>query len=695
MINMEKWESQNKCLNIFFPLNVEISNKQLYYLYGISNENTFVVIHVSYKYIDKFKIKKNDKNKDDWKYFRIIGEINLVKNLEELQNSKITKCVDNSINNYLLLSYYKNKPIFIKKLRNEENKNALFMLYNTNKYIYNLSLDHVNNLVSEAFSRGEIFIKENKNLEAQRKNKKNLNLYKEEKKNCEEYIYDKINEINRLNVDNEIINENYDNDNIKKNKEVNEKDNKKKKCKNIQDKKISNYCKDFNKEEKCSDKLDSGCNLECNLKSEEELISFNFVEDKIMKSLDLKQIISFINKKCIYANSIENYNSANNSNRRDFFLKKEKKYIISFVFYILIFFIYFISLINRSLYYIIYKPNFFNKFISPKRKINTFHLLKEKLLFHSEWYYIIDNLIRNKKNPSEYHKYKQILLIRFFNLITDMLLGVTIYFLLTFNIINFYFFCDKLKIFYDSRTLTSILGTLLQNPLGLKLNNNFTSFIGSVIVSILDKWDYLRITISIKKRYIVEFFRYSSLLGLSFFLSLLIDYLRFITAHVSLIFFFLKKMCTSFNSNIYSLYLLFNGKKWNILKLRVDTNYYTNEEVIFGTILFTMLIFLYPTTFVLVVVFGIIYFIINRIIYSLFLLKEIILYSPFYIFFVTSNFNKYISTGIKFTKFENLEYEELKNFPKSYYLLLENNKFLFCDKIKLLINIFFNSDKYK
>ncbi|KOB59338.1 hypothetical protein PFHG_01094 [Plasmodium falciparum HB3] len=139
---------------------------------------------------------------------------------------------------------------------------------------------------------------------------------------------------------------------------------------------------------------------------------------------------------------------------------------------------------------------------------------------------------------------------------------------------------------------------------------------------------------------------------------------------------------------MYSLYLLFNGKKWNILKLRVDTNYYSNEEVLLGTILFTILIFLYPTIFVLVLVFGLIYLIINRIIYLLCVMEKIILYTPFYIFFIQPNCNKYISKGFKFTKYEVGEHELLKRYPTNSYLLLENIHFLFFDKIKLFINIF-------
>ncbi|SBS94462.1 phosphatidylinositol N-acetylglucosaminyltransferase subunit GPI1, putative (GPI1) [Plasmodium ovale curtisi] len=239
-----------------------------------------------------------------------------------------------------------------------------------------------------------------------------------------------------------------------------------------------------------------------------------------------------------------------------------------------------------------------------------------------------------------------------FRRISEKKTELTLYMTKTIELINRkHVYVERLK--KDGKTSKSC--TLKKekenNPLGLKLNNNFTSFIGSVIVSILDKWDYFKNIFPLRSSVVVDIFRVSSLLGFSFFLSLLIDYLKLITAHVSLIFFFLKKLCSIFHSNIYSLYLLFNGKKWNILKLRVDTNYYTNEEVILGTILFTILIFLYPTVLVLFSAFGIIYFMINRFTYSLSIVKDVILYSPFYVLFLSSSSNKYISKGIKLTKY--------------------------------------------
>ena len=41
---------------------------------------------------------------------------------------------------------------------------------------------------------------------------------------------------------------------------------------------------------------------------------------------------------------------------------------------------------------------------------------------------------------------------------------------------------------------------------------------------------------------------------------------------------------------------LFRGKKWNVLRKRVDTCNYDVDQLFIGTLLFTILLFLFPTT---------------------------------------------------------------------------------------------------
>ncbi len=55
-----------------------------------------------------------------------------------------------------------------------------------------------------------------------------------------------------------------------------------------------------------------------------------------------------------------------------------------------------------------------------------------------------------------------------------------------------------------------------------------------------------------------------------------------------------------------SLWRLFRGKKWNVLRQRVDSATYDVDQLFLGTLLFTVLLFLLPTTALYYVVFTLV-----------------------------------------------------------------------------------------
>ena len=55
-----------------------------------------------------------------------------------------------------------------------------------------------------------------------------------------------------------------------------------------------------------------------------------------------------------------------------------------------------------------------------------------------------------------------------------------------------------------------------------------------------------------------------------------------------------------------SLWRLFRGKKWNVLRQRVDSAAYDADQLFVGTLLFTVLLFLLPTTGLYYVVFTLV-----------------------------------------------------------------------------------------
>jgi phosphatidylinositol glycan class Q protein len=86
-----------------------------------------------------------------------------------------------------------------------------------------------------------------------------------------------------------------------------------------------------------------------------------------------------------------------------------------------------------------------------------------------------------------------------------------------------------------------------------------------------------------------------SLLGLTVALATLSDLLSFTTFHLHLFFLVSARLQHWTISSAYSLFLLFRGKKWNVLKERIDSQQFSLDQLLLGTVLFTCLIFLYPT----------------------------------------------------------------------------------------------------
>ncbi|GAB67366.1 N-acetylglucosamine transferase [Plasmodium cynomolgi strain B] len=686
---------RRNCLNIFFPQQVEATKAKLkHYLYGVRTKDTCVVIHVTHKHNGNFA-------KGHREGVQIVGELIFTQDANDVYKTSALKGKEEIRCNYLYVAHYGGRPILISGQTKEiKNQDALFILYNLSKYIYIISDDHVSKLVCEALRRDGMLAK------------------KGVKKNGTEECHsggDKLvlDDICKRSDNEGDTQEKSPSDRSHQDGGV-DKDGQTEHTDRVDHMNRPNCssgggggaAKEANEADETKEADEADKANEANGANEA-----NEANEANDQALNMHEIIILLNKKNSYAEMIEKGGEENgpHTNQDDSTNRNEQN--LGCPILALLFLTYLVSSVCISFYYLLCILGKINARVFSSNIKNTLSFFKERLHIHSEWHPLLTSLMKSRHNPSDYAKYKELLLIRLCNFVIDVLLGFFLFIILSHEIIDLRFAFQKASVLYDSGTLTSILGTLLQNPLGLKLNNNFTSFIGSIIVSILDKWDYFKNVFPLKSSSAVHLLKLSSLCGVSFFLSFFMDYLKLITAHVTLIFAFLTKILSIFHSNMYSLYLLFNGKKWNILKLRVDTNYYTNEEVILGTVLFTILIFLYPTVFVLFLVFGIIYVIIGRIIYCLSLLKEIILYAPFYVLLLRDSQNGYINKGIRLAvgrfkkgnqngavakwcryKMHNVEWTEL---PKSHYLLLENANFAFFDKIKLFVDIFVHREGAK
>jgi len=83
--------------------------------------------------------------------------------------------------------------------------------------------------------------------------------------------------------------------------------------------------------------------------------------------------------------------------------------------------------------------------------------------------------------------------------------------------------------------------------------------------------------------------------GLSIPLSLFLDIFNALTLHVSLSHLVLKKALSYQISALRSLFNLFRGKRFNVLHQRTDSWNYEVDQLILGTLLFTLFTFSLPT----------------------------------------------------------------------------------------------------
>ncbi|PKC16150.1 Gpi1-domain-containing protein [Rhizophagus irregularis] len=118
---------------------------------------------------------------------------------------------------------------------------------------------------------------------------------------------------------------------------------------------------------------------------------------------------------------------------------------------------------------------------------------------------------------------------------------------------------------YTIEKLVSMIDWLMGWPAGLKLNSELDSFLGELFLRLIELWK---------------------------------DFLSFMTIHIYLFYMVAAKIFNWQLTILYSLFNLFQGKKWNTLRNRIDSCDYDLDQLLLGTILFTLLTFLFPTVVV-------------------------------------------------------------------------------------------------
>ncbi|KAF2011648.1 Gpi1-domain-containing protein [Aaosphaeria arxii CBS 175.79] len=198
--------------------------------------------------------------------------------------------------------------------------------------------------------------------------------------------------------------------------------------------------------------------------------------------------------------------------------------------------------------------------------------------------------------------------IRFYNSLwlvaNDVIIGIA---LGSYIIENSAFVASQVDTIFSTWSIDGLrrmISWLMGWPGGLKLNTELAEFLGDLFLWVIDHWagyiSFLRPFLPS----IIHLIGFSSFAGATMPISLFSDLLSLLTLHIYSFYIASARIFHWQLTIIISLFHLFRGKKRNVLRNRIDSCDYDLDQLLLGTILFTVLFFLMPTVFVFYLTFA-------------------------------------------------------------------------------------------
>ncbi|KAI9336920.1 N-acetylglucosaminyl transferase component-domain-containing protein [Obelidium mucronatum] len=221
------------------------------------------------------------------------------------------------------------------------------------------------------------------------------------------------------------------------------------------------------------------------------------------------------------------------------------------------------------------------------------------------WQYIQWRTSTQKLSPLCQAQY-----IGFYNtvwlIVNDVILGLT---LGSFLMLNAEALAKQFLGILDYWTLdgiTSVIDWLMgwPPPVGLKLNSELNGFLGQLFLWILNLWKDFVLPLRENLPTLLYSIGFCGCFGATFILSLVSDLMAVFTIHLYLFYVVAAKIYSWQVEAILSLLTIFRGKKLNVLRNRVDNAEFDLDQLLVGTILFTLLVFLFPTVAVYYILFS-------------------------------------------------------------------------------------------
>ncbi|GAB7361236.1 hypothetical protein MBLNU230_g1297t1 [Neophaeotheca triangularis] len=198
--------------------------------------------------------------------------------------------------------------------------------------------------------------------------------------------------------------------------------------------------------------------------------------------------------------------------------------------------------------------------------------------------------------------------IRFFNSLwlvaNDIIIGIALGSYVIENADSVGGKLDEIINDYSIKGLQRMIAWLKIYPAGLKLNNELAAFLGDLFLWVINYWNSWMSGLRPALPHIIRIIGVSSFAGASLPISLFSDLVSLLTIHIYSFYVASARIYNWQLTIIVSLFHLFRGKKRNVLRNRIDSCDYDLDQLLLGTILFTLLFFLLPTVAVFYATFA-------------------------------------------------------------------------------------------
>ncbi|KAK5449582.1 pig-Q [Exophiala xenobiotica] len=199
--------------------------------------------------------------------------------------------------------------------------------------------------------------------------------------------------------------------------------------------------------------------------------------------------------------------------------------------------------------------------------------------------------------------------IRFYNSLwlvaNDVIIGIALGSFLNDNAAATAQFLGTILGDYTIEGLKRMIRWLMSYPGGLKLNTELAAFMGDLFLWVIEYWSSTTVMLILPRLpMIVYLIGCSSFAGASMPIAIFSDLLSLTTIHIYSFYIASARIFNWQLTIIISLFHLFRGKKRNVLRNRIDNCDYDLDQLLLGTILFTLLFFLLPTIVVFYLTFA-------------------------------------------------------------------------------------------